>query len=72
MARPIRIEYAGALYHVTSRGDRREDIYLNDENRTEWLEVLGQTCQAEIPRIYHAGKGLTEPTQGYAPSITTG
>jgi hypothetical protein len=33
MARPIRIEYAGALYHVTSRGDRREDIYLDDEDR---------------------------------------
>ena len=45
MARPIRIEYAGALYHVTSRGDRREDIYLNDADRTDWLEVLGQTCK---------------------------
>ena len=31
MARPIRIEYAGALYHVTSRGDRREDIFLDAE-----------------------------------------
>jgi putative transposase len=30
MARPIRIEYAGALYHVTSRGDRREDIFVDD------------------------------------------
>jgi len=28
MARPIRIEYAGALYHATSRGDRQEDIYI--------------------------------------------
>jgi len=45
MARPIRIEYAGALYHVTSRGDRREDIYLNDDDRTDWLDVLGQTCK---------------------------
>ena len=44
MARPIRIEYAGALYHVTSRGDRREDIYLNDEDRIDWLNVLAQTC----------------------------
>jgi REP element-mobilizing transposase RayT len=45
MARPIRIEYAGALYHVTSRGDRREDIYLDDEDRLDWLKVLTQVCQ---------------------------
>ena len=45
MARPLRIEYAGALYHVTSRGDRREDIYLDDEDREAWLEVLAIVCQ---------------------------
>jgi putative transposase len=45
MVRPVRIEYAGALYHVTSRGNRREDIYLDDEDRTDWLAVLGQTCK---------------------------
>ncbi|MFT5259640.1 MAG: putative transposase [Gammaproteobacteria bacterium] len=33
MARPLRIEYAGAIYHITSRGDRREDIVLDDEDR---------------------------------------
>ncbi|UTF59277.1 transposase [Gilvimarinus sp. DA14] len=44
MARPLRIEFAGALYHVTSRGDGREDIYLNDEDRAVWLEVLGEVC----------------------------
>jgi glycosyltransferase involved in cell wall biosynthesis len=44
MARPLRIEFAGALYHVTSRGDGREDIYLNDEDREVWLEVLGEVC----------------------------
>lgn len=45
MARPLRIEFAGALYHVTSRGDGREDIYLNDEDRAVWLEVLGEVCR---------------------------
>jgi len=44
MARPLRIEYAGALYHVTARGDRREDIYLDDEDRLIWLEVFAQVC----------------------------
>lgn len=44
MARPLRLEYAGALYHVTSRGDRREDIYLDDGDRNRWLEVLENVC----------------------------
>ncbi len=44
MARPLRLEFAGALYHVTSRGDRREDIFLCDEDRMDWLEVLGTVC----------------------------
>ena len=45
MARPLRIEFAGALYHVTSRGDRREDIYLDDADRAMLLEVLGEVCE---------------------------
>lgn len=40
MARPIRIEYAGALYHVTSRGDRQENIYLDDSDRLGFLSIL--------------------------------
>ena len=45
MARPLRIEYAGALYHITSRGDRREDIYRNNGDREQWLETLSQVCE---------------------------
>ena len=45
MARPLRLELAGGLYHVTSRGDRREDIYEDDEDREKWLEILGHTCK---------------------------
>lgn len=44
MARPLRLELPGALYHVTSRGDRREDIYLNDADRQSWLNLLGKVC----------------------------
>jgi len=44
MARPLRLEFAGALYHVTSRGDHREDLFLCDDDRKEWLEVLGTVC----------------------------
>ena len=45
MVRPLRIEFAGALYHVTSRGDGREAIFLGDEDRALWLEVLGQVFE---------------------------
>jgi REP-associated tyrosine transposase len=41
MSRPRRIEYAGALYHVTSRGDRKEAIYEDDFDRKRFLEILG-------------------------------
>jgi putative transposase len=44
MARPLRIELAGGLYHVTSRGDRREDIYLGDADREAWLAAFAQVC----------------------------
>ena len=44
MARPLRIEFPGGLYHLTSRGDRREDIYLNDADRQRWLDLLGEVC----------------------------
>ena len=44
MARPLRIEYAGALYHVTSRGDRQQAIFLNDGDRHAWLRILDTVC----------------------------
>ena len=37
MARPLRIEFEGAVYHVTSRGDRREPIFEDDEDRLAFL-----------------------------------
>ena len=38
MARPLRIEYPGAIYHVLSRGDRREAIFRHDADRKLFLE----------------------------------
>jgi putative transposase len=43
MARPLRLEYAGALYHVTSRGNAKADIYLDDSDRRIFLRLLGAT-----------------------------
>lgn len=44
MARPLRLEYPGALYHVTSRGDRKEDIYDAHKDRYLFLSILADTC----------------------------
>lgn len=41
MSRPLRLEFPNALYHVTSRGDRRENIYEDDDDRLKFLEILG-------------------------------
>jgi REP element-mobilizing transposase RayT len=40
MARPLRLEYPGAVYHVTSRGNARQDIVVDDRDRTLFLEKL--------------------------------
>lgn len=45
MARPLRIEFPGAIYHVTSRGDRREDIFEDDLDRRNFLELVAQALQ---------------------------
>ena len=44
MARKLRIEYAGAIYHVMSRGDRREPIFGDDADRRRFLETLAEAC----------------------------
>ena len=45
MARPLRLELSGGVYHVTSRGDGREDIYLSDADRQAWLDVFAAVCE---------------------------
>jgi len=37
MPRKLRVEYPGAIYHVMIRGDQREDIFRDDEDRTRFL-----------------------------------
>lgn len=40
MARPLRIEYPGAVYHVTSRGNARNKIFSDDQDREAFLSIL--------------------------------
>ena len=44
MARKLRVEYGGAIYHVLNRGDRREPIFQDDEDRLCFLATLGEVC----------------------------
>lgn len=54
MSRPIRLEFPGALYHVTSRVDRREEKFFGDADRRACLGVLANTCERFNWRV-HAG-----------------
>ena len=45
MPRKLRLEYEGAIYHVMNRGDRKEDIFVDDPDRQRFLETLGEACQ---------------------------
>lgn len=44
MARPLRLEFAGALYHVTARGNRRELIFEDNEDHQKFLLLLDEVC----------------------------
>lgn len=43
--KPLRIEFPGALYHVTSRGDRRKPIVEDDEDRDVFLHTLAAVVE---------------------------
>ena len=45
MARKLRVEYPGAIYHVMNRGDRREAIFKDDTDRKRFMQTLGEGCQ---------------------------
>jgi hypothetical protein len=47
MARPLRVAFAGAWYHVTARGNERFVIFRRDADRHKWLELL-----AEVPERF--------------------
>ena len=53
MSRPLRLELSGGLYHVTSRGARSEDIYLDDADREIWLDTVAHCCE-RYNRAIHA------------------
>ena len=50
MARQLRIQYAGAIYHLMSSGDRREEIFRDDLDRKSLLQALGAACEKPAGR----------------------
>ena len=45
MARPLRIEYAGAFYHITARGNERKDIFKSRRDREQFLSYLASASE---------------------------
>lgn len=52
MARSIRIEYEGAYYHVMAKGNHRETIFLDDDDREYFLVTLGEVCERTGWRVH--------------------
>ena len=44
MSRPLRLEFAGALYHITSRSDQRKVIFLDESDFEIFLDTLSDVC----------------------------
>ena len=44
MARPLRIEFSGALYHLTARGNAKQDIFIHDDDRSDFLKLVENVC----------------------------
>ncbi len=45
MSRPLRLEFAGALYHITSRGNDRKLIYFQEDDFELFLDILSGVCE---------------------------
>ena len=52
VVRPLRIEYPGALYHITARGNARAAIYRSDSDRSNFLNLLARVCGRYHWRCY--------------------
>lgn len=71
MARPLRLEFAGAVWHITSRGNERKEIFRDDEDRALFLRLLARMANRFTWRIhafvlmgnhYHLLLDTPEPT----------
>jgi|GEM_PF-6128778 len=63
MPRSVRIEYEGAFYHVMARGNRREAIFRDREDRLYFLKALSETC-GQTPSLPDADPRSDRPRCG--------
>lgn len=70
MPRKLRLQYPGAMYHLMSRGNRRQKIFLDDVDRQDFLKTLAEACQKTgwqahayclMPNHYHLVIETPEP-----------
>jgi putative transposase len=52
MARKLRLEDPGPMHHVMSRGDQRDDIFLDDEDHYGFLKTLSEPCKKTERQIH--------------------
>ncbi len=52
MTRPLRIQYPGAVYHVTNRGNEQKDIFKDDVDRAQFLEILAKSIETYDIRLH--------------------
>jgi REP element-mobilizing transposase RayT len=52
MARPLRLEFPGALYHITARGNAQQPIFLDDSDRQQFIRLLSREVQQQRWRCY--------------------
>src|SRR3990172_6988665 len=52
MARPLRIQFPGAVYHITCRGNDRRDIFRDDKDRTTFLDILARSLTTYEVKLF--------------------
>jgi REP element-mobilizing transposase RayT len=52
MARPLRLEFPGALYHITARGNAQQSIFVDDTDRQQFIRLLGREISQQHWRCY--------------------
>ncbi len=63
MARPIRIQYPGAVYHVMARGNHGQKIFADDADRKTFLSALAEACAKTGWRIHAFTQRTQRPKQ---------
>lgn len=52
MARPLRIQYEGAVYHITCRGNERREIFRDDIDRKSFIDILKRSIETYSIKLY--------------------